>query len=230
MIRVFKSVTILTIASSIIFARNINSLQTYNYHPDRIVIKTTNNNTDIFSVKELIGWISGDCNWYVSVVIEGLRYTSYQYEIRFTDEGSVDVNGIAVPFEVWNTDLDYSPSIYVQVANDQKYNFGIYEHFGENDSAIVWVVDISAPTDNPSIPPQSGDIYLVFITPPLTNEDVYQFTNKYISDIVEAPPLPIRFSLQQNYPNPFNPTTTISFSVTQNSDFVNLTIYNIKGQ
>ncbi len=34
----------------------------------------------------------------------------------------------------------------------------------------------------------------------------------------------------QNYPNPFNPTTTISFSVPQNSDFVNLEIYNIKGQ
>ncbi len=33
-----------------------------------------------------------------------------------------------------------------------------------------------------------------------------------------------------NHPNPFNPTTTISFSVTQNSDFVNLEIYNIKGQ
>lgn len=33
-----------------------------------------------------------------------------------------------------------------------------------------------------------------------------------------------------NYPNPFNPTTTISFNVTQNSDFVNLEIYNIKGQ
>ncbi len=33
-----------------------------------------------------------------------------------------------------------------------------------------------------------------------------------------------------NYPNPFNPTTTISFSVTQNSDFVTLDIYNIKGQ
>ncbi len=33
-----------------------------------------------------------------------------------------------------------------------------------------------------------------------------------------------------NYPNPFNPTTTISFSVTQNSDFVNLEIFNVKGQ
>ena len=34
----------------------------------------------------------------------------------------------------------------------------------------------------------------------------------------------------RNYPNPFNPTTTIYFSVTQNSDFVNLEVYNIKGQ
>ncbi|MCK4357355.1 MAG: endonuclease [Candidatus Cloacimonetes bacterium] len=36
--------------------------------------------------------------------------------------------------------------------------------------------------------------------------------------------------LYQNYPNPFNPTTTVSFSVAQMSSFVNLEIYNIKGQ
>ena len=36
--------------------------------------------------------------------------------------------------------------------------------------------------------------------------------------------------LGQNYPNPFNPTTTISFSVAQTSPFVNLEIYNMKGQ
>ena len=33
-----------------------------------------------------------------------------------------------------------------------------------------------------------------------------------------------------NYPNPFNPTTTISFSLTQISSFVKLSIYNVKGQ
>ncbi len=39
------------------------------------------------------------------------------------------------------------------------------------------------------------------------------------------------FNVQlSNYPNPFNPTTIISFSVTQNPDFVILEIYNIKGQ
>jgi hypothetical protein len=35
--------------------------------------------------------------------------------------------------------------------------------------------------------------------------------------------------LFQNFPNPFNPETTISFSI-QNSEHVNLSIYNIKGQ
>lgn len=42
--------------------------------------------------------------------------------------------------------------------------------------------------------------------------------------------IPAEFLHLQNYPNPFNPETTISFSVTQNSDFVNLDVYNIKGQ
>ena len=42
--------------------------------------------------------------------------------------------------------------------------------------------------------------------------------------------LPNITKLHNNYPNPFNPTTTISFSVTQNSDFVNLEIFNVKGQ
>ncbi|HPY95692.1 MAG TPA: chitobiase/beta-hexosaminidase C-terminal domain-containing protein [Candidatus Cloacimonadota bacterium] len=35
--------------------------------------------------------------------------------------------------------------------------------------------------------------------------------------------------LSQNYPNPFNPNTTIDFSITKR-DYVNLAIYNIKGQ
>lgn len=46
------------------------------------------------------------------------------------------------------------------------------------------------------------------------------------SDNVIMEPHPI---LHQNYPNPFNPTTTIDFSI-QNDSEVKLTIYNIKGQ
>ncbi|MBN2830202.1 MAG: T9SS type A sorting domain-containing protein [Candidatus Cloacimonetes bacterium] len=37
------------------------------------------------------------------------------------------------------------------------------------------------------------------------------------------------FELSQNYPNPFNPSTTISYSLIENS-FVEIEIYNLKGQ
>ncbi|MEA2097257.1 MAG: hypothetical protein U9P73_11290, partial [Candidatus Cloacimonadota bacterium] len=61
----------------------------------------------------------------------------------------------------------------------------------------------------------------------------------FLSDYTNAEnyELPIINYYLQNHPNPFNPSgagrspsTTISFSVTQNSDFVTLEIYNIKGQ
>jgi choice-of-anchor B domain-containing protein len=40
---------------------------------------------------------------------------------------------------------------------------------------------------------------------------------------------PSLFTLEQNYPNPFNPTTKINFSI-PNSEFVNLSIYNLIGE
>jgi hypothetical protein len=40
----------------------------------------------------------------------------------------------------------------------------------------------------------------------------------------------VYFNLIGNYPNPFNPSTTISFSVTQSSSFVTLSVYNLRGQ
>jgi hypothetical protein len=42
-------------------------------------------------------------------------------------------------------------------------------------------------------------------------------------------PLPVEFNLSQNYPNPFNPTTTIEFSITNDSK-VSLDIYSITGE
>jgi hypothetical protein len=46
---------------------------------------------------------------------------------------------------------------------------------------------------------------------------------------VNAKLIPNEFALNQNYPNPFNPTTTISFNVKKQAEYI-LTIYNVNGQ
>ena len=65
------------------------------------------------------------------------------------------------------------------------------------------------------------------ITNEMANIGLFEYT--YVPSSAEDELQKAELTLS-NYPNPFNPTTTISFSVTQNSDFVNLDIYNIKGQ
>ena len=42
--------------------------------------------------------------------------------------------------------------------------------------------------------------------------------------------LPDEFALQQNYPNPFNPTTTIEYSLADNVDYMNLSIFDLRGR
>jgi hypothetical protein len=49
------------------------------------------------------------------------------------------------------------------------------------------------------------------------------------TELVQTDNVPASFDLKQNYPNPFNPSTTIEYSVPQNS-FVTLKLYDISGK
>jgi hypothetical protein len=71
---------------------------------------------------------------------------------------------------------------------------------------------------------------LLFITDDDTNNVIkfYKLENDIFVD-VEEDTLPESISSLSNYPNPFNPSTTIEFSI-QNNSQIELTIYNTKGQ
>ncbi|KPL03865.1 MAG: hypothetical protein AMJ90_02850 [candidate division Zixibacteria bacterium SM23_73_2] len=82
---------------------------------------------------------------------------------------------------------------------------------------------------------QPGGARPYFTTPSAKNY-VPVFLSKcfVISQTVDTPekeesPELKKFELYPNYPNPFNPTTTIEYSLAQNS-WVNLSIYNLLGQ
>ena len=75
------------------------------------------------------------------------------------------------------------------------------------------------------------DLHAVTIIQSWDNREILQAAQvNLIPTSVNDPVVPAEISLHQNYPNPFNPTTTISFSIAQMSSFVNLEIFNMKGQ
>jgi hypothetical protein len=53
----------------------------------------------------------------------------------------------------------------------------------------------------------------------------FEYSNEVSAEVTA----PIQFALDQNYPNPFNPTTSISFSLAEQS-FVKLAVYNLLGE
>ncbi len=87
----------------------------------------------------------------------------------------------------------------------------------------------------PALDNGSSKIFLsnnCYITLPLQTMTAGMATNFFAdenTESVQTDNIPVSFNLNQNYPNPFNPTTTIEYSVPQNS-FVSLKVYDISGK
>jgi len=173
------------------------------------------------------GWRSGNCNWVFNFTSEKGRLYPAEYEIRFTSNGSLDINGQQAPFEVWNISENRQSQFTWQYQTGVKHIIGIYEFYVDTIK-MVWVGTIVAPTGQPSIPPQPGNILHYYVTVPLTSKDVYQFINSYVA-INDKPPVPANFHFFPAYPNPFNPQTTLKFQLSYDS-MVEMQIYNLVGQ
>ncbi|MCK4653316.1 MAG: T9SS type A sorting domain-containing protein, partial [Candidatus Cloacimonetes bacterium] len=94
-------------------------------------------------------------------------------------------------------------------------------------------IDINVQFDTYGLTPDSTYTTNILIYNNSANSPVDIPATLYVTTVGiddETPEIPGVFALNQNYPNPFNPQTTISFSVAQTLSFVNLEIYNIKGQ
>ena len=147
----------------------------------------------------------------------GIMYTNSDYNIFYDD----------TDFKmVWNGTI-YNNLIAFCTASSQEANSKENDpHFigASNDDFRVQYnsVVIDAGTDVGLIEDYIGNP-VPFSTRPDMGAYEWQGT------LVDGNLIPLITKLNQNYPNPFNPTTTIEFSI-QNDSHIELTVRNIKGQ
>ena len=70
------------------------------------------------------------------------------------------------------------------------------------------------------------DVYWINV---ISNYNLGSQTLLLASDDLKRPELPSVLSLNQNVPNPFNPATSISYTLPNDYENVDLTVYNLRG-
>jgi hypothetical protein len=169
----------------------------------------------------------GDSNW----VIDGEAYEG-NYSAKTGVIGNNSTTSLSVEIDVA---LDDEISFWKKVSTEANYDY--FKFFIDDILQEDWSGEVE----------WSESSYAV-------NSGLHSFKWEYVKDVgvtggddcawldyITFPPIAGEVAndgelvqnvskLIGNYPNPFNPVTTISFSVTQTYSFVNIDIFNIKGQ
>jgi len=155
-----------------------------------------------------------------STLFEQFSYI-YDFDLDTYLNGSVD-------WMILNTIYSRDATCFSMGNYDEREYFHIITN--SNGDSLITVDDAAESFDSSQFP----DNYYYFKVKArdaclnTTVDSMLVFFNNGISNVddqLDIPDVELR-----NYPNPFNPTTTITFSVTQTFSFVNLEIYNLKGQ
>ncbi|MCK5050929.1 MAG: T9SS type A sorting domain-containing protein [Candidatus Cloacimonetes bacterium] len=162
----------------------------------------------------------------IDLEFEQLREESFEIIAEVTVTENIISSNNKVFFVITNW-VEYSvenPWFYLVVAKSDEENVTL-SNIGET-AIYTAALDVEMQPDW-----NLEDLYAVAIVQDWDSHEILQAAQvNLIPTSVNDPIVPAEISLYQNYPNPFNPSTTISFDVAHASSFVNLEIFNMKGQ
>ncbi len=159
--------------------------------------------------------------FFDDIIVDELQYTSVDFSL-YRMIPPTDLTGELTGNEVT---LNWQHS-----ASREYQFFNIYQNI--NGTVFTLLDTTSQLCYEDYVNPPQTLTYGYYITAKYSQENESSASNEVFIDyiITSTDHNIVNLELLGNYPNPFNPETTISFSVAQTSSFVNLEIFNLKGQ